>query len=116
MVRARKALRGHLHMSGSISKAGLVGIVLALAASVPQVVATEELQPIIYTVRFPAPEKHAAEVEAVIPTGGRPSVELMMAVWSPGFYRVEDYARKVEHLSARTTDGTALEVKPTRKN
>src|SRR5262249_24023709 len=46
----------------------------------------------------------------------RPSLELMMAVWSPGFYRVEDYARKLDHLSARTTDGTAIEVGPTRKN
>ena len=52
----------------------------------------------------------------MIPTGGRPSVELMMAVWSPGFYRVEDYARKVEGLAARTPDGIALEVESTRKN
>jgi hypothetical protein len=28
----------------------------------------------------------------------------MMAVWSPGFYRVEDYAKRVQGLSARTTD------------
>ena len=52
----------------------------------------------------------------MVPTEGRPAVELMMAVWSPGFYRVEDYARKVEGLSARTPDGMALEVEATRKN
>ena len=78
--------------------------------------AAEGPEPIAYTVRFPSPEKHIAEVEAVVPTEGRPAVELMMAVWSPGFYRVEDYARKVEGLSARTPDGMALEVEATRKN
>ena len=31
----------------------------------------------------------------MIPTGGQPSVELMMPVWSPGFYRVENYATNV---------------------
>ena len=39
-----------------------------------------------------------------------------MAVWSPGFYRVEDYARKVEGVSARTPDGAPLEVEATTKN
>ena len=34
------------------------------------------------------------------------SIEIMMAVWSPGFYRVEGYADQVENLEARTTDGT----------
>jgi predicted metalloprotease with PDZ domain len=103
-------------MSRLISNSGLVGIVLALAGPISQAVATEEREPIIYTVRFPAPEKHFAEVEASIPTGGLPSVELMMAVWTPGFYRVEDYAKKVEHLAARTPDGSVLEVESTRKN
>ena len=40
----------------------------------------------------------------------------MMAVWSPGFYRVEDYAKRVHGLSARTTEGAPLEVESTRKN
>lgn len=71
-------------------------------------------EPITYTVRFPSPEAQVAEIEATIPTEGRASVELMMAVWSPGFYRVEDYAGKIEALSARTPDGAPLTVeKPT---
>ena len=97
-------------------KTGVLGIILGVTALASHAVAIEQPEPIIYTVRFPAPEKHVAEVEAIVPTGGRPSVELMMAVWSPGFYRVEDYARKVESLSARTPDGQALEVESTRKN
>ena len=57
-----------------------------------------------------------AEVDAMVPTGGRASIELMMAVWSPGFYRVEDYAKRVRDLSARAPDGTKLEVQQPKKN
>ena len=46
----------------------------------------------------------------MFPTAGRPAVEIMMPVWSPGFYRVEDYARRVEDLSAKAADGTDLKV------
>ena len=77
--------------------------------------AVPSAEPIVYTVKFPSPEKHVAEVEAVFPTEKRPSIELMMAVWSPGFYRVEDYAKRVEGLSARTPDGMALEVEHRRR-
>jgi predicted metalloprotease with PDZ domain len=41
---------------------------------------------------------------------------MMMAVWSPGFYRAEDYANRVEGLSARSQSGAALEVQQPRKN
>jgi M61 glycyl aminopeptidase/Peptidase M61 N-terminal domain len=34
----------------------------------------------------------------------------MMPVWSPGYYRVEDYAAQVSDLSARRPDGKALTV------
>jgi predicted metalloprotease with PDZ domain len=40
----------------------------------------------------------------------------MMPVWSPGFYRVEDYANRIQSLSARAPDGKTLEVEQPRKN
>ncbi len=40
----------------------------------------------------------------------------MMAVWSPGFYRVEDYAKRVEDLGAVALDGTPLKVEHPEKN
>src|SRR5574341_127318 len=40
----------------------------------------------------------------------------MMPVWSPGFYRVEDYAGRVPDLEARGADGTALVVEHSRPN
>jgi predicted metalloprotease with PDZ domain len=103
-------------MKRSMSKAAMLGIVLAIAGLSPRAVAADAREPIVYTVRFPAPEKHVAEVEATFPTDGRSSFELMMAVWSPGFYRVEDYAKKVEGVSARTPDGALLEVESTKGN
>lgn len=69
-----------------------------------------------YTVRFPAPQTHYAEVEASIPTDGRPSIELMMPVWTPGSYLVREYARNVEDLRARDASGTERKAEKTRKN
>ena len=74
------------------------------------------LEPIVYTVKIAKPDSHAAEVEAVFPTAGRSSVDLMMPIWSPGFYRVEDYARRVEDLAAKAADGTMLKVEHPEKN
>src|SRR5436189_6103556 len=61
-------------------------------------------EPITYAVKITAPATHVAEVEATFPTQGRGVIELMMPVWSPGFYRVEDYASRVEDLSARSVE------------
>ncbi|MFC1731481.1 M61 family metallopeptidase [candidate division KSB1 bacterium] len=71
--------------------------------------APQELQPIVYTVTVPAPETQYAEIEVVVPSGGE-EIELMMPVWSPGYYRVENYASRVEDLAAHMQDGAALRV------
>ncbi len=71
---------------------------------------------IIYTLRVPAPDSQLAVVEARFPTGGQATIELMMPVWSPGFYRVEDYAGRVRDLSARNPDGGVLPVEQPRPN
>ncbi len=62
----------------------------------------QSAEPIAYTVRFPAPHTHYVSIEASIPTGGRPQIELMMAVWTPGSYLVREFARHVEAVNART--------------
>ena len=74
------------------------------------------LEPVVFTVRFPTPAAHAASVEAAIPTGGQASVELVLPVWTPGFYRVEDYSSRVQGLSARAPDGAPLEVTQPKPN
>lgn len=70
-------------------------------------------EPIRYTLRFPAPQTHYFEIEAVVPTLRRPEVELMMAVWTPGSYLVREYERHVENVTATGEGGRALSaVKP----
>ncbi len=76
----------------------------------------QTLEPIRYTVSFPAPHTHYVEVEASVPTDGRREIELMMAVWTPGSYLVREYARHVEGLSATDAARTALRIEKTRKN
>ena len=56
-----------------------------LAGPVPSPGSARPPEPITYTVRFPAPDKHTAEVEARYPAEGRATVELMMPTWTPGF-------------------------------
>ncbi len=74
----------------------------------------QALEPIRYTLRFPAPHTHYVEVEAAIPTGGR-DVDVYMATWTPGSYLIREYQRNVEAVSASA--GTrALTVAKTTKN
>lgn len=89
---------------------------LALVASDAHIPAAQSLDPIVYTIRAPAPDTHIAEVEASVPTGNQASIELMMAVWSPGFYRVENYAARIQDFTARTPDGASLHVEQPAKN
>ena len=74
------------------------------------------LEPLVYTVRFSAPETHIAEIEVAIPTGKRAAVELLLPIWSPGFYRVEEYASRVQNFAARNADGQSLAVEQPVKN
>lgn len=83
---------------------------LSIAAEVGQP------RPITYTLRFPSPQSHYVEVEAVVPTEGRGSIELMMPVWTPGSYLIREYARHVEDLKAFGMDGEALRARKSSKN
>lgn len=73
-------------------------------------------EPIRYTLTFPAPETHYVQVEASVPTGGAPQVELFQPVWTPGSYKVRDYPRHVEDLRVESPGGNPLPVRKTRKN
>ena len=74
----------------------VVGLVLWASVAAAQ----QPPEPIRYTLRFPAPQTHYVEVEASVPTGGRPQIELIMAVWTPGSYLVREYERNVERVTA----------------
>ena len=74
------------------------------------------MDPIRYTVSFPAPHTHYAHVRAEVPTSGRDTVDLSMAVWTPGSYLVREYSRHVEGVAAESPDGSRLLVEKTAKN
>lgn len=78
--------------------------------------ASEALAPLRYTVRFSQPSAHLLEIELIVPTEGRDSIELMQPIWTPGSYLVREYTRQLEGMEARAGGGTALPVAKTRKN
>ena len=73
-------------------------------------------EPIRYTLRFPAPQTHYVEIDAIYPTDGRPQIDLFMAVWTPGSYLVREYERHVENVSARNPSGNRLAIQKSAKN
>ncbi|MEW6207182.1 MAG: hypothetical protein AB1631_02375 [Acidobacteriota bacterium] len=110
-------MNGHLKTSLHKRLALIVSLAALLSpvGIVSQTATARRLDPIIYILKFPSPDKQVAEVEVTVPTDRRAMVEMMMAVWSPGFYRLENYAGRVQDFSAKTQDGARLEVE-TRKN
>lgn len=74
------------------------------------------MNPIRYTLSFPAPHTHYVEVRTEVPSAGSDQVELMMAIWTPGSYLIREYERHVENLAATGTDGAGLLIRKTGKN
>jgi predicted metalloprotease with PDZ domain len=70
--------------------------------------------PILYTVSIPTPQNHYVEVQARVPTAGQPTVELMMAVWTP--YVIREYAKNLEAVTARNSYSRPLAIRKSRKN
>jgi predicted metalloprotease with PDZ domain len=90
-------------------------LLLALAAA-PAELRAQDLAPISYLVRVPEPATHYAYIQAVVPTDKRATIELMMPIWSPGYYRVEDYAARVDDVAAHGPNGESLTVESSRSN
>ncbi len=86
----------------------------AMAASNFAGVLAKRLDPLVYTIRFPEPATKTFTVEITVPTEKRASVDLMMAIWSPGFYGIQNYADRVSGLTASAPDGTILDVEKPR--
>ena len=70
----------------------------------------QRLEPLVYDITFPDPASKTFQVAVTVPTAKRASVDLMMAIWSPGFYGLQNYADRVTAFAAKAADGTALEA------
>lgn len=99
---------------------GLIPAWLVLLAALPlpaqHVWAVQSGDQVVCTVRFPDLENHVAEIVASFPAKDREVLELLMPVWSPGFYRVEDHAGAVVGLTASAPEGQQLSVEKTSGN
>ena len=119
----QNVLAGEIHDGGRFYRmqnmvarfTGVLAAVVLMLNAVPAMAQTSA-DPIRYTLRFPEPHTHYVEVTAVYPTGGRPTLDLMMAVWTPGSYMVREYSRHVENVTALNAAGGALDVEKTDKN
>ena len=103
-------------MNQSSRRAMRILTIVALTIAGAQRAVAQGLEPIAYAIRIPAPGTHEIVVQATVPTSGRPSLEVMMPTWSPGYDRVEDYAANVRDVSAETLDGQPLVVEKTNGN
>lgn len=74
----------------------LLGLFSFLTMTTP--LGAQVSEPVRYTVSFPAPQTHYAVVEADFPTGGQPTIELFMPVWTPGSYLIREFSRNVEQV------------------
>lgn len=70
---------------------------------------------VTYRVSFPDARNHYLDVQMVLPTGGRPEVEVFLPVWTPGSYMVREYSRHLEGLQARAGE-KVLRFEKTSKN
>ena len=78
-------------------------------------VRAQALEPIRYTLRFPAPQTQYLEVEASIPASGRAELDVYMATWTPGSYLIREYERNVEAVTA-SAGSRAVAVAKSAKN
>ena len=72
--------------------------------------ASAQQRPVAYSVSFPDLSAHVAVVTARLPSDGRAAIELMMPIWSPGYYKVENYSDQVSDVTAAATSGAPLAV------
>jgi predicted metalloprotease with PDZ domain len=105
--------RGHLFVA--TTAAGWLVVIASFLLAGSATAAAQAREAIRYTLRFPAPQTNYVEVEALVPTDGRPSIEMMMAVWTPGSYLVREYARNLEAVAA-ASGNRAIAIEKTTKN
>lgn len=72
--------------------------------------------PVRYRVAIPDPSRAEALVKMILPAAPGSRVDLRMATWSPGFYKVEPHAEDVLSLEAQDGAGGSLAVARTAGN
>ncbi|HEX6813804.1 MAG TPA: hypothetical protein VF384_19440 [Planctomycetota bacterium] len=73
-------------------------------------------QDVRYTLAVKDVPAQIAEVTATFPTASTNDLEVFLPVWSPGFYRVENYHEQVLAFAARSAAGEDLAVSKPKDN
>lgn len=100
---------------GSLSRLRLFSLfttAVALASSL----AAQENTPIVHVIRLATAADQIVEVQTTIPPTGETEFELVMPVWSPGFYVQQNYAEQVSDVSAKSATGQTLTVRQSASN
>ncbi len=78
--------------------------------------AAETGAPVVFTVSMPQPAGHIFHVRMQVSGLAGQTQDLKMPVWTPGYYRVIDYAKNLSNLHARDAAGHELGWEKTTRN
>jgi predicted metalloprotease with PDZ domain len=88
---------------------GAVLLLAALATSTARAQG-KKLDQLMYTISVPDPASKTISVKMVVPIDIQDSVILMMPIWGPGMYRLQNYGNGVAEFTAKGADGAPLGV------
>ncbi|MBC8261849.1 MAG: M61 family metallopeptidase [Planctomycetia bacterium] len=98
---------------------GIIGLILAtFLVAAPTKPASDLLGPpaASYVIDLKDISRHRIHVELACPRKANEDLEIWMPVWTPGSYKVRDYARHIETISATDETGTEIPITKVRKN
>lgn len=71
---------------------------------------------ISFDLTMPRATNHYFDITMTISRYSKEYVDIVLPVWAPGSYKVRDFSRNIEQLSAMTLDGKPLRAEKTEKN
>ena len=75
----------------------------------------QDVPPVRSTVQMTRPDQHFYQIDMSFPGRNRENRELKMAAWTPGSYKIRDFARNVEGFQAFDTEDKPLSWRKTDK-
>lgn len=88
---------------------------IQVTAPAPVELGSDDPSRVRFTLRFPDRVNHYVDVQAIFPVD-ESALELFMAVWTPGSYKVRDYSRHLESVTVSTLSGEPRDIVKVSKN
>lgn len=73
-------------------------------------------QSLHYTIGFPEPHTHYAEVELEVDNFSQSQAEIKIPVWTPGSYLIREFARHIDKIEVFDTNNKPLPIRKIDKN